>query len=922
MKKHVNPLLLLGAILAGMQSLPSSVSAQVLYSDNFQTNSASAWTVFGASSRSGGTVTNDYKAIFSTNYTSIAYQPGQFIPPSPRSTEGTNSRGLYVTANHSVVSTGTNASIAAMSAFPTGKSFTGNYSLRFDMWMNYNGGAGGGSGSTEMATFGVNHSGSKINWYSGHPNFVPANWTSDGQWFWVAGEGGTGGSTPAAGSTTSTGHADMEAFVGNPTGAATALGSGGGFLYPQGVDWEDPLAEMSKILPVPPGESWGAPGKQWVTVEVRSQGGYVTWLMNGFVIASHNTLNDFTSGNIMVGYCDGLRGTPPAADWPYCFTLYDNLQVVDLGASETTPTVTIAATQTTATKPGSGPSDWGVLTITRQDRDGNPISPATPLTVNLVISGTASNGVDYTLIPTNIVIPAGSSSTNLNIKPTSIIGDPTTTVDIRLAGSFDYELRTSFKDTITINDSRGVPGVTVETYKSVAYGTYRPGVFNLVAAATYPTNVTINFALTGTATSGTDYTAVGGTATLEAGSTNVLVTIAPTSNSMISNKTVILTVNDGNGYRVGTVSNATMTLRTPAVTAGTQQFIDEFESDSSANWNISKSESTDVVTFDYDYSAVDGIPSAPGSTNTTTKGVKLQANFNAGTRAGLSLSPKGKNFTGDYRLRFDFWLNYYGNTATGIGVSGSGATMWFGGGVGTTGVRTNWDNGQADGIWIDFNNDGSSTVSADFEAFRGATDMPVDVFVGNSQSHFSPYYAEFGLETAPQVQQSGAYALEQSGVSPRGTMAFRWHDFTAVKQGTNVTFYIDNLPIAQIPTNGITLSSNVFITYYSPGNVSPLYSDVSFALIDNVRVDSLTTTPPTTPSITGIQVSGGNVQINFTGGTADAPSAFTVQSKAVVTDAFADDATATAGVAQNGPAGSFRATFPVSGTTKFYRIKR
>ena len=76
----------------------------------------------------------------------------------------------------------------------------------------------------------------------------------------------------------------------------------------------------------------------------------------------------------------------------------------------------------------------------------------------------------------------------------------------------------------------------------------------------------------------------------------------------------------------------------------------------------------------------------------------------------------------------------------------------------------------------------------------------------------------------------------------------------------------------------------------------------------------------TRPFITAIQISGGNVLIDFTGGAADVAGNFTVVSAATVNGAFAPIA---ATVTASGP-GLFRATVPFSaGTaTAFYGIRR
>lgn len=83
--------------------------------------------------------------------------------------------------------------------------------------------------------------------------------------------------------------------------------------------------------------------------------------------------------------------------------------------------------------------------------------------------------------------------------------------------------------------------------------------------------------------------------------------------------------------------------------------------------------------------------------------------------------------------------------------------------------------------------------------------------------------------------------------------------------------------------------------------------------------DGIAVVPPVTPVITGIQISGGNVLIDFTGGASDVVGNFTVVSASSVTSALAPIA---ATITTSGP-GVFRATVPFSASTPaaFYRIK-
>ena len=76
--------------------------------------------------------------------------------------------------------------------------------------------------------------------------------------------------------------------------------------------------------------------------------------------------------------------------------------------------------------------------------------------------------------------------------------------------------------------------------------------------------------------------------------------------------------------------------------------------------------------------------------------------------------------------------------------------------------------------------------------------------------------------------------------------------------------------------------------------------------------------PPTVPNITQIQVVGGNVLIDFTGGTSDTITSFTVLSTANITTPLVPIA---ASFTTSGP-GLFRATVTGATPPAFYRIRR
>src|SRR5688572_22171934 len=96
-------------------------------------------------------------------------------------------------------------------------------------------------------------------------------------------------------------------------------------------------------------------------------------------------------------------------------------------------------------------------------------------------------------------------------------------------------------------------------------------------------------------------------------------------------------------------------------TAAHAQTLFSSSMDSAEGWSVNASHLGSAATFGFDYSSV-GIPAAPNSGGTTL-GLKLEANVPGGDAIfqGISASPTGGVFNGDFQLRFDLWQNFPGN---------------------------------------------------------------------------------------------------------------------------------------------------------------------------------------------------------------------------------------------------------------------
>jgi Immunoglobulin domain len=283
----------------------------LLFSDNFDADNSANWNLFSGS----GNGVPDYTVDWAYDYSSIPYTfngTTYLIPPAPNSANN-STRGVRFTVNNNDA----NGIISGVNIYPKNQSFSNNFALKFDLWINYPGDAGGAgsTGSTEFAIFGINHLGTEANWAA---TTAPS---TDGLWFGVDGEGDT---SP-----------DYRSYVGNLTGVQTtwnvptngmASADNAGGIFP-------PLFPASRF------ETLGAPGKNWVAGEVSQTNGILTWKLDGTVIAQRNNASPFTNGNIMLGFMDVFTSiASPAAD---AFVIFDNVRVENWSsAGLLAPTIT------------------------------------------------------------------------------------------------------------------------------------------------------------------------------------------------------------------------------------------------------------------------------------------------------------------------------------------------------------------------------------------------------------------------------------------------------------------------------------------------------------------------------------------------------------------------------------------------------
>ncbi|SDT09858.1 gliding motility-associated C-terminal domain-containing protein [Maribacter dokdonensis] len=223
--------------------------------------------------------------------------------------------------------------------------------------------------------------------------------------------------------------------------------------------------------------------------------------------------------------------------------------------------VTVLANRPSTNENGSGNNGRFRIELSEENDTGGA------LTVDYAISGTATEGDDFT-ITGNANIPDGSDFTNLNIAPIDdalIEGDETVVITLNSINSALYEIGTPNTDTVTIvDDDAFVASVTATDATAVeANNVTNTGLFTISLDQVNNTGnpITVNYTIAGTATSGSDFSALSGSAIIADGSQDATVLLTPINDNLVENaETVILNLATGTGYNLGNAGSATATV--------------------------------------------------------------------------------------------------------------------------------------------------------------------------------------------------------------------------------------------------------------------------------------------------------------------------------------------------------------------------
>ncbi len=223
-----------------------------------------------------------------------------------------------------------------------------------------------------------------------------------------------------------------------------------------------------------------------------------------------------------------------------------------------------------AVSPASVVEDGGANLVYTVTRDA---VSASPLSVNIAATGSATSGSDYSGGVTTVTIAANAASATITIDPvvdTAIEANETVILTVAAGAGYAVGAPASATGTITNDDlPTATIAVSPTTVVEDGAGTLTYTV-TLDAAAFVP--LPINFNLSGTADNGSDYAAINSPVIIAAGATSQTILVDPNPDGSIEpDETVIVELASGPGYNIGGPASATATIQNddlPSISVG------------------------------------------------------------------------------------------------------------------------------------------------------------------------------------------------------------------------------------------------------------------------------------------------------------------------------------------------------------------
>jgi hypothetical protein len=969
--------------------LSGTAEAQAIYTNTFNTDDSANWAVnFSYTSPAPFASISNTLYNFNFDYTTagIPIAPHSALFGSAGIHHGLKMSACYTnpaTLKGSAVTTG-------LSACPTNFSISQNFVMHADMWVNIDCTAYAAtntdftSSSASFATSPHNSTASTVLYgcgYGTQGNVATTPGVTDAIWVGLLTDNGSSAQMRMYGPSTlgeasyqdgtyqSTG-TTTPGFPGDPLvynmgntanglGTRNMISSTGSPPYTPaqlstnlatGVPWRNifpssPVPLAQQILYPQQTNNYSIPGFlafKWHDVSVEKVGNVIIYKVDGNIIATGNYSSAGTPPGSFLTFVASRTGSGVAS--AASGVQYTNLNFVvfaNIVVSNYDNVVNVSAPTPTCQE--GIPGTPAVFDISRP-------SAGVPLTVSYTLTGTATNGVQYTTVPTTVTFASTATDTNIYIYPIDDgIPNPTATVILNLqsgagyvgAGSAIVNILDGDTPTIDISGNSQAYG----RYTNTASG-YNDYMNFVLTRRGYlgGTDVNVNLAYSGSAVSGTDFTPVS-SVTIPSGVQSVTNQIVPLDNpGVTTNRTVTVTVGSGGNYSIGNGS-ATGTVVSAHYAAPLAVLLSDDLTSSAASetnkWSILYGcgdpfdDSTDYeVNFGMPLASAAGSISVPLPPSGNANALHLTCNKDVtpGSPGAVNVYYTNLFLSGNYAVRFSMNLIQGQVTANntegvlfGINHTGTCSNWWYGSGFIT---NQTW---ASDGIWYYVTAQPGGSTAGDYQEFTGPGGVVSGVvtntgwtrLASQTQTAFSQVFKDTsgsaggGPFTCLDALSHSTAGVPAEGSPAVGYDASTWSDVEIKQLNGVVTMSINHTAIFVYTNTTVWTNGYLMLGYTDPygSTIGTPEAGVYFA---NLQVVQLASSLPPVVTINSIAISGGNVVINFTTSSAsDTTSSFTLFNSGTVNGTYGSISASITALGSN----QFQATTPyVSGGQQFYRI--
>ena len=213
-------------------------------------------------------------------------------------------------------------------------------------------------------------------------------------------------------------------------------------------------------------------------------------------------------------------------------------------------------------------------------RDGAAINGAT---VNFVITGTATNGVDYDLLPSSIFFPAGVRTYQLNVNlRADVEEEPDETIILTMNNAAGYQLDPQNSSATIVIASNGLPAVpTVQvtaTDDDAREAGLNPGQFTFTRTGSTAQPLRVFYRVSGTAqmastNTSRDFVGLPGVVDFAIGAANAVVAVTPYDDNISETTETVVVVLAVGEYKIGTNHTATVYIDDDEPSGWTTQIV-------------------------------------------------------------------------------------------------------------------------------------------------------------------------------------------------------------------------------------------------------------------------------------------------------------------------------------------------------------